>query len=77
SGLFKLMRNFGGAIGIARIDTIIYPRSEPLGQALWTRLQTCDIEAATFVGAPLQTISGQSGSCDADTTALLDPLVQI
>jgi DHA2 family multidrug resistance protein len=56
SGLFNLMRNLGGAIGIALIDTIIYTRSEPLGQALWTRLQTGDIEAGTFVGAPLQTI---------------------
>ena len=76
SGLFNLMRNLGGAIGIALIDTIIYTRSEPLGQSLWTRLQTGDIEAATFVGAPLQAISGHSGSFDADTTAVLDPLVQ-
>ncbi|EGE60997.1 UNVERIFIED_ORG: DHA2 family multidrug resistance protein [Rhizobium esperanzae] len=76
SGLFNLMRNLGGAIGIALIDTIIYTRSEPLGQDLWARLQAGDIEAATFVGAPLQTISGHNGSFDADTTALLDPLIQ-
>ncbi|MGO6685773.1 DHA2 family efflux MFS transporter permease subunit [Rhizobium leguminosarum] len=76
SGLFNLMRNLGGAIGIALIDTIIYTRSEPLGQVLWTRLQAGDVEAASFVGAPLQTIAGRSGSFDADTTALLDPLVQ-
>ncbi|WP_179039582.1 DHA2 family efflux MFS transporter permease subunit [Rhizobium leguminosarum] len=76
SGLFNLMRNLGGAIGIALIDTIIYTRSEPLGQVLWTRLQAGDVEAATFVGAPLQTISGHGGSFDADTTAMLDPLVQ-
>jgi DHA2 family multidrug resistance protein len=76
SGLFNLMRNLGGAIGIALIDTIIYTRSEPLGQGLWTRLQAGDVEAASFVGAPLQTIAGHNGSFDADTTALLDPLVQ-
>jgi DHA2 family multidrug resistance protein len=39
SGLFNLMRNLGGAIGIALIDTIIYTRSDPLGQGLWDRLQ--------------------------------------
>ncbi|EJB01495.1 drug resistance transporter, EmrB/QacA subfamily [Rhizobium leguminosarum bv. trifolii WSM597] len=76
SGLFNLMRNLGGAIGIALIDTIIYTRSEPLGQGLWARLQTGDAAAAAFVGAPLQAISGHNGEFDADTTALLDPLVQ-
>lgn len=76
SGLFNLMRNLGGAIGIALIDTIIYTRSEPLGQGLWQRLQAGDVAAATFVGAPAQAIVGHQGSFDADTTAMLDPLVQ-
>ncbi|MGO8034162.1 hypothetical protein ACC712_38340, partial [Rhizobium ruizarguesonis] len=40
-----------GAIGIALIDTIIYTLSEPLGQALWTRLQTGDIEDEAQDGA--------------------------
>ncbi|PDT26446.1 MFS transporter [Rhizobium sp. L9] len=74
SGLFNLMRNLGGAIGIALIDTIIYTRSEPLGQDLWARLQAGDIEAATFVGVPAEIISRHS--FDADTMATLDPLVQ-
>ena len=76
SGLFNLMRNLGGAIGIALIDTIIYTRSEPIGQTLWDRLQAGDRGAAAFVGAPLETIAGHTGTFDADTRSLLDPLVQ-
>ncbi|MDQ0559838.1 DHA2 family multidrug resistance protein [Rhizobium mesoamericanum] len=76
SGLFNLMRNLGGAIGIAMIDTIIYTRSEPLGQALWDRLRAGDKAAATFVGAPEGTITGSPGNFTPDTIAALDPLVQ-
>jgi DHA2 family multidrug resistance protein len=76
SGLFNLMRNLGGAIGIALIDTIIYTRSDPLGQGFWEKLQAGDAKTAAFVGAPLETIVGHTGGFDAETTALLDPLVQ-
>jgi DHA2 family multidrug resistance protein len=76
SGLFNLMRNLGGAIGIALVDTIIYTRSDPIGQALWGRLQSGDMDAARFVGAPLQTIAGHNGIFDQDATSTLDPLVQ-
>jgi DHA2 family multidrug resistance protein len=76
SGLFNLMRNLGGAIGIALIDTIIYTRSDPLGQGLWDRLQAGDASAAAFVGAPADVIIGHTGSFDAAATAVLDPLVQ-
>jgi DHA2 family multidrug resistance protein len=76
SGLFNLMRNLGGAIGIALIDTIVYTRSDPLGEKIWSRLQAGDVKIAAFVGAPLQTVAGHSGPFDADTRAMLDPLVQ-
>ncbi|MFA1675570.1 DHA2 family efflux MFS transporter permease subunit [Rhizobium mongolense] len=76
SGLFNLMRNLGGAIGIALIDTILYTRSEPLGQKLWDRLQAGNLEAAEFIGAPAQIVAGHTGAFDADTTAILNPLVQ-
>ncbi|MBB3656437.1 DHA2 family multidrug resistance protein [Rhizobium sp. BK650] len=76
SGLFNLMRNLGGAIGIALIDTVIYTRSDPLGQGIWDRLKAGDVDIAAFVGAPLQAIAGHQGEFDADMTALLDPLVQ-
>ncbi len=70
------MRNLGGAIGIALIDTIVYTRSGPLGDSLWERLKAGDTGIAAFVGAPLQAVAGHHGEFDADTTALLDPLVQ-
>jgi DHA2 family multidrug resistance protein len=76
SGLFNLMRNLGGAIGIAMIDTIIYTRSEPLGQRLWDQLRAGDAVAATFVGTPTGTVTGNAGTFSPDTIAALDPLVQ-
>lgn len=76
SGLFNLMRNLGGAIGIALIDTIIYTRSEPLGETLLERLQAGDRAAAAFVGAPVEAVTGASGRIDEATMATLDPLIQ-
>ena len=77
SGLFNLMRNLGGAIGIALIDTIIYTRSEPLGQQLWKGLESGNMKIAAFIGAPLDIIgTHHAGPFDADKTAALDPLVQ-
>ena len=38
SGLFNLMRNLGGAIGLAMIDTVIYTRSPALGAAFTKKL---------------------------------------
>ncbi len=76
SGLFNLMRNLGGAIGIAMIDTIIYTRSEPLAQSLWDRLRAGDSAASDFVGAPAGAIVDNAGSFSPDTLAALDPLVQ-
>jgi DHA2 family multidrug resistance protein len=76
SGLFNLMRNLGGAIGIALIDTIIYTRSDPLGQALLTRLQAGDTKAAAFAGIPVQMIADQKGPLSEEAMATIDPLVQ-
>ncbi|OWW04871.1 MFS transporter [Rhizobium sp. R72] len=76
SGLFNLMRNLGGAIGIAVIDTIIYTRSEPLEEALWEKLRAGDQDTAAFIGVPSGTILDSIGAFNQDTTAILDPLVQ-
>lgn len=50
SGLFNLMRNLGGAVGIALIDTILYGRGRVHADALEMRLLTGDPEAATAIG---------------------------
>ncbi len=50
SGLFNLMRNLGGAIGIAVIDTILYGRTVGHGEALRDRLLAGDVSAARAIG---------------------------
>ena len=45
SGLFNMMRNLGGAIGIALIDTIIYTRAPIHARELADRLAAGDLEA--------------------------------
>ncbi|MGC1555338.1 MAG: DHA2 family efflux MFS transporter permease subunit [Bradyrhizobium sp.] len=50
SGLFNLMRNLGGAIGIAVIDTILYGRTVGHGEALRDRLLAGDVSAAKDIG---------------------------
>jgi MFS transporter, DHA2 family, multidrug resistance protein len=47
------MRNLGGAIGLALIDTVIYGRAEMHGRALAARLLSGDTAAFKFVGLPL------------------------
>jgi len=54
SGLFNLMRNLGGAIGIAVIDTILYGRSVGHGEALRDRLIAGDVSAAKAIGLDVQ-----------------------
>ena len=54
SGLFNLMRNLGGAIGIALIDTILYGRTEGHAAALRDRLLAGDVTAARAIGLDLE-----------------------
>jgi DHA2 family multidrug resistance protein len=52
SGLFNLMRNLGGAIGIALADSIIWSRTPMLVRALEQRLLAGDTEAGALIGLP-------------------------
>jgi DHA2 family multidrug resistance protein len=54
SGLFNLMRNLGGAIGIAVVDTVILTRGPEHMRAIATRLRLGDIDTARAAGIPLQ-----------------------
>ena len=56
SGLFNLMRNLGGAIGIALIDTILYGRTGGHAEALRDRLIAGDVTAAQAIGLDLQSV---------------------
>jgi DHA2 family multidrug resistance protein len=53
SGVFNLLRNLGGAIGIALIDTVIFTRAPEFGEALLDRLKAGDPEAARLIGTTL------------------------
>lgn len=50
SALFNLMRNLGGAIGLAAIDTIVWRRAPIEAHQLVTRLLAGDAGAAKLVG---------------------------
>ena len=52
AALFNLMRNLGGAIGLALIDTVIFGRAEMHGRDLVARLSSGDAAAFDFVGLP-------------------------
>ncbi len=54
SGLFNLMRNLGGAVGLATIDSVIYGRVPALAGELATRLKAGDVSAARAIGLPVQ-----------------------
>ena len=50
SGLFNMMRNLGGAVGIALIDTVLYGRTGGHAEALRQRLIAGDVSAAQAIG---------------------------
>jgi DHA2 family multidrug resistance protein len=50
SGLFNLMRNLGGAIGIALVDTILHGRVAIYAASFRDRLLAGDLTAATAIG---------------------------
>jgi DHA2 family multidrug resistance protein len=52
SAMFNLMRNLGGAIGIALIDTVLFGRAPGHGADLAERLLNRQPSAYTFVGLP-------------------------
>lgn len=77
SGLFNLMRNLGGAIGLALIDTVIYTRSPVHGEAMTASLQAGDVDTAKFVGIPLEVfLARPKGPLSESMVAMVDPLVQ-
>jgi len=50
SGLFNMMRNLGGAVGIALIDTVLYGRTGGHAEAIRQRLIAGDSTAAQAIG---------------------------
>ena len=77
SGLFNLMRNLGGAIGIALIDTILYGRTGGHADALRDRLIAGDITAAQAIGLDVQLFTHRPPDVsDATIEAYVRPMVE-
>jgi DHA2 family multidrug resistance protein len=77
SALFNLMRNLGGAIGIAVVDTILEQRTPHYFLNLATRLQAGDRSAAMIVGLPLAPFQGKPmGSVDPIMREMVEPLIR-
>jgi DHA2 family multidrug resistance protein len=77
SALFNLMRNLGGAIGIAIIDTILEQRTPVHATALAARLQAGDADTALFVGLPVEYFHGQRmDAVDPTLRAIVEPMVR-
>ena len=77
SGLFNLMRNLGGAIGLALIDTVIYGRAPILAEEIGQRLKRGDITVAPLVGIPPETVaSAATRTIDAAMIETVRPLVE-
>jgi DHA2 family multidrug resistance protein len=78
SGLFNLMRNLGGAIGLALIDTVIYTRTPRIGETIMERLAAGDIDTARSIGVPLDLFKDHPpGPISAETMQILEPLVKV
>ncbi len=77
SSLFNLMRNIGGAVGLALIDTILTTRTPAHVEELIAKLQAGDRATAAFVGLPLERFQGVPlGPIDDSTRDMVEPLVK-
>jgi len=77
SGLFNLMRNIGGALGLALIDTVIFSRSAIYGAAIEAQLRAGDVATAVGIGIPRDAFLEQLGQPpDEFTEEMVRPLVE-
>ena len=77
SGVFNLMRNLGGAIGLALIDTVIYTRAPHHAERIMAKLEAGDVATARFVGIPLDLFTDSApGPAPPAAMRLLSPLVE-
>ena len=77
SALFNLMRNIGGAVGLALIDTVLEHRGPQHLTRIAEKLQAGDRDTAAFVGLPLDRFTGMPlGEIEESARALAEPLVR-
>jgi DHA2 family multidrug resistance protein len=76
SGLFNLMRNLGGAIGLALIDTVIFSRGAGHAHHIADRLRHGDVDMAVSIGIPRDAFMDQLGQpIGPEVEELVRPLV--
>jgi MFS transporter, DHA2 family, multidrug resistance protein len=73
SGLFNMMRNLGGAIGIAVIDTVVYSHGPEHARTLVERLAAGDLDTAKMIGIPSDVLGAVL--LDPEKQSMLAPLV--
>ena len=77
SALFNLIRNLGGAIGIALIDTLVQERAGGRVAKLVASLQAGDPVTARFVGLPVELFHNRPmGPVNDLTRTLITPLIR-
>jgi DHA2 family multidrug resistance protein len=77
SAQFNLMRNLGGAIAIALVDTIVQQRTSVHADHLISRLQAGDADAARAVGLPTALFHGNAmGPVGETLKEMIAPMVQ-
>lgn len=76
SALFNLMRNLGGAIGIALVDTVLWQRAPHHAAALGERVLDRDPEAAEFVGVPLEMVPTDSAALSPEMISFVHPMFE-
>ncbi|WP_047170372.1 DHA2 family efflux MFS transporter permease subunit [Novosphingobium sp. Rr 2-17] len=77
SGLFNLMRNLGGAIGLALIDTTIFSRAATEGSRIAGKLRAGDVATAVDIGIPRDAFLEQRGQpLDDFAIEMIRPLVE-
>jgi DHA2 family multidrug resistance protein len=77
SGLFNLMRNLGGAVGLAMIDTTIFSRAPLHAARIAGQLRAGNVATAVNIGIPRNAFLEQLGQPRDDfTTEMVRPLVE-
>ena len=77
SGLFNLMRNLGGAIGLALIDTVIFSRSATHAHHIASQLRSGDSDMAVSIGIPRAGFAALAGHpLDAATQRMVGALIE-
>ncbi|MDX2223400.1 MAG: DHA2 family efflux MFS transporter permease subunit [Rhodospirillaceae bacterium] len=77
SSLFNLMRNIGGAVGLALVDTVLETRPAHHAERIVAALQAGDRDMAAFVGLPLDKFTPEAiAAADETTRAFVQPLVE-